>query len=250
MAMSSGGARSRGMVVGAPRRAEVVLVRMAIANAYLVRGDRPIVVDTGAPGSARAILRALTAAGSGPRDVSLILLTHGHADHFGSAAELRRLTGAPLAIHELDAGALRSGRNPYLPPTRLRGRLLTPFLPHRAPPIEPDLVFRGELDLGAFGVAGRVIGTPGHTAGSVSVLLPDGAAIVADLLMGGHLGGAFHPRVPRYHYFAEDLHGVRHSIAAILDEAPTTIFVGHGGPLDPEAVRGRFANEIGARSGG
>jgi glyoxylase-like metal-dependent hydrolase (beta-lactamase superfamily II) len=178
-----------------------------------------------------------------PRDVSLVLLTHGHADHFGSAAELKRLTGAPVAVHERDAEAVRRGRNPYLPPTRLQGRLLKPFLPHSAPAVEPDVLLRGEVDLEEFGAAGRVIGTPGHTAGSMSVLVPGTGAIVGDVLMGGHLGGAFRPAVPRYHYFAEDLAVVRASIERILDHSPTRLYVGHGGPLDPAAVRTRFGRE-------
>ena len=225
----------------------VTKIRMTIANAYLVRGERPVLVDTGGPGGAGEVLEALAKNGVSPEEVSLILLTHGHADHFGAAAELKRLTCAPVAAHELDAGSVRNGRNPYLPTTRLRARLLKPFLPHEAPAVEPDILFRGEMGLEQFGVRARVIETPGHTAGSVSVLLAGGEAIVGDVLMGGHMGGAFRPGVPRYHYFAEDLGRVRESLAKILALSPTGgIFVGHGGPLDPEAVRERFAGEIGA----
>lgn len=222
----------------------VTTIRMTIANAYLVRGERPILVDTGGPGGAGKVLEALSRSGVDPGEVALILLTHGHADHFGAAAELKRLTGAPVAVHELDAGPLRTGRNPHLTATRVRAGLLKPFLPNEAPPLEPDVLLRGEAGLEEFGVAGRVIETPGHTAGSVSLLLGGGEAIVGDVMMGGHLGGAFRPGLPRYHYFAEDLERVRKSIAKILALSPTGIFVGHGGPLDPGVVRDRFAKEI------
>ncbi len=219
----------------------VTAIPMTIANAYLVQDERPILVDAGGPGSAGQILEALAKSGVGPKEISLILLTHGHADHFGSAAELGRLTGAPVAVHELDTEAVRRGRNPTLPATRLRGSLLKPFLPQAAPPVEPDIVFRRETSLEEYGVRGRVIETPGHTAGSVSVWLPGGEAIVGDVMMGGHLGGAFRTGVPRYHYFAEDLGRVRESIGKILDLSPKRIYVGHGGPLDPGAVRRRFS---------
>ena len=219
----------------------VTAIPMTIANAYLVRDERPILVDAGGPGRAGRILDALAKGGVGPKEISLVLLTHGHADHFGSAAELRRLTGAPVAVHKLDADSVRRGRNPALPATRLRGSLLKPFLPQAAPPVEPDLVFHGETSLEEFGVGGRVVDTPGHTAGSVSVWLPGEEVIVGDVMMGGHMGGAFRPGVPRYHYFAEDLGRVRESIDKILDLSPKRIYVGHGGPLDPETVRRRFS---------
>ncbi len=56
-------------------------------------------------------------------------------------------------------------------------RLVKPFLKHEAPPVEPDVLLHGETSLEEFGVRARVIETPGHTAGSVSVVLPGGEII-------------------------------------------------------------------------
>ncbi|GGR53498.1 hypothetical protein GCM10010282_53090 [Streptomyces roseolus] len=79
-------------------------------NAYLLLGRRPVIVDAGTPGSGRKIYEQVADHGVDPADVSLIVLTHGHIDHFGSAAELHRLTGAPVAGHVADLGPYRSGR--------------------------------------------------------------------------------------------------------------------------------------------
>ena len=220
----------------------VISIPLTISNVYLVRGvSGSVLVDTGDPGNGERILERLAKAGVGAGEISLILLTHGHVDHFGSAAELKALTGAPVAIHEADAKHLRLGRNPYLPPTGLEGRLVRPFLKDEAPRVEPDVLLRGETSLDTWGVRGRTIETPGHTAGSVSVALPGGEAIVGDMLAGGYLGFKLWPRRPRYHLFVEDLEAVQQSIRAILDLSPTRIFTGHGGPLDPAAVRRRFS---------
>lgn len=64
-------------------------------------------MDTGNPGRPDRILARLAECGVAPGDMRLILLTHGHVDHFGSAAELCERTGAPVAIHALDAEAVR-----------------------------------------------------------------------------------------------------------------------------------------------
>ena len=74
------------------------------ANAYLVEADNGLVlVDTGLPGSEKRILKAIEGLGRKPADVKLILLTHRHLDHIGSAAALKgaqliKRADLPLAV--------------------------------------------------------------------------------------------------------------------------------------------------------
>ena len=76
---------------------------LRVGNAYIVLApDGLVCVDTGIRGNARHILRLVERLGHPPHEVRLIVLTHWHIDHVGSAAELKRLTGAQVAIHELD----------------------------------------------------------------------------------------------------------------------------------------------------
>lgn len=220
-------------------RQEIVTARLGVSNAHLILGRRCVLVDTGNPGNGTGLLRQAEESGIGPEDISLILLTHGHVDHFGSAAWLRERTGAPIAIHERDAGALRAGRNPKLNPTGLSGRLWRPFFGQQVPSCEPDITFDEEIDLEEFGVEGTIISTPGHTGGSVSVRTPGGTMIAGDLLMGGYMGGNLLPHRPAFHYFAEDLDQVRHSLRELLRLEPQEILVGHGGPLLPADVARR-----------
>ena len=205
-------------------------------NVFLIRGDGgSILVDTGNPGKADLILNRLAERGVAPSDICLILLTHGHIDHFGSAAELRERTGAPVAIHALDADAVRQGihQPDSLHPTSwltdLLMRIPLPLFPDSAPAFEPDVVFEEEWRLDEYGVAGRVIHTPGHTPGSVSVLLDSGEAIVGDLVMGQLMGLIRKPGPP---IVAWDLERNRESVRQLAALSPRVVYVGHGGPFE------------------
>ncbi|MCA9993934.1 MAG: MBL fold metallo-hydrolase, partial [Anaerolineales bacterium] len=157
--------------------------------------------------------------------------------HAGSTRELQQRSGAPVAIHPADGELLRLGHKAPLTPTRFTGRVMRPLVNMPFAGVEADLWLEDGQLLAAYGVPGRVIHTPGHTAGSISLLLDDGQAIIGDVLMGGMMGGAFRPTRPGYHYFADDLAQVRQSINRLLGCDPTRLYVGHGGPLQPDAVR-------------
>jgi glyoxylase-like metal-dependent hydrolase (beta-lactamase superfamily II) len=219
----------------------VIQIPLGRANAFVIWGKRPVIVDTGYPGSAPAILDKLTENGIDPKSVSLILITHGHADHFGSAAALKKRTGAPVAIHRLDAEAARKGQDPPLSPTGAIGRLFISLMarrgPAKAPSFEPDILIEGEMDLKKFGVEGKIIHTPGHTPGSVSVILPGGEVIVGDLIMRG----IFRWWQPNYPLFADNMAQLNESIQLVLRKKPSQIFSGHGGPFAPKSVLRRFS---------
>ncbi len=133
---------------------EVVPIPLGYVNPFLVRGEEgTALVDSGSPGRVEQILDKMAQAGLSPQDIHLILLTHGYTDHFGRALALRERTGAPIAIHALDAEAVRRGSNP---PGGDRGRTwfvrLMRWLLHLlpmdcAPAFEPDLLLEEELDL-------------------------------------------------------------------------------------------------------
>lgn len=220
----------------------VVPMKLGIVNSFIVKGKKTVIVDTGYSGNANKIISHLQEKSIKPEDVSLIVLTHGHIDHYGSAAELRKITGAPIAAHKADAEFLKRGINYIGTPARLSGRVLKFFYAGtdnvQTKPLEVDIIFDNDRDLQEFGIAGRVIHTPGHTAGSLSLILSTGEAIVGDLVMGGILFKG----VPGYPLFVSDMSRLRESIQRVVQLSPTIICPSHGRPFSPGMLQ-KFGKE-------
>ena len=80
----------------------VPILPFGLVNAHIVKtAEGCILVDTGLPGSERKIGKALNKLGMTFSDIILIIVTHAHVDHAGSAARLRELSGAPILAEPL-----------------------------------------------------------------------------------------------------------------------------------------------------
>lgn len=217
----------------------IIPVNFGMVNAFLVKQDGAILIDTGVPGSEGAIAQAIAGAGIRAQDLRLILLTHGHGDHAGSAARVKEMTGAPVAVHEADAGMLRTGIQGPLIPTGLTGRIAAVLLwslnRTQYPVVNPDIVMTGALDLTPYGITGTVIPTPGHTAGSVSVVLGSGDVFSGDLIVPQIPSGK--PGLP---FWADNPAAVRSSVNALLSYNPHTFHFAHGGRFPAASVRQVF----------
>jgi glyoxylase-like metal-dependent hydrolase (beta-lactamase superfamily II) len=217
----------------------ISVVARGMSNAFVVRGDKAVLVDTGIPGAGPKIQAALGELGVGLADISAIVVTHGHIDHFGSAVYLKRATGAPIVAHQSDIDAYSAGRAivAFMRPTGLFGWLFAkvPLVRASTDGFMPDIVVDSPMSLREFGVDARILCTPGHTPGSISVLTDSGELIAGDLIAGPLLGAIHHwPANPPFHY---DRNLNLASLDAVLALDPTVVYVGHGGPLSPPRVR-------------
>lgn len=196
-----------------------------MSNGYIVETpDGLLVVDAG---SAAHTLDTIRELGRRPQDVAVIVITHWHVDHMRGAEELRRRTGARLAVHELDAPVLAGGELP----AKGRRRMQVILRVFRVAPVTADLLLRDGDDVAGW----QVVHVPGHTAGSIAlhrhevvltgdalrcdrrgqVLLPDPRlsldpqtavrsvelirALHPRLVLPGHGAPAWQPRVPEGH---------------------------------------------------
>src|SRR2546421_4037881 len=104
----------------------IVPIRLSISNAFLVKGERPVLIDAGCPGDHAKLVRALAREQVAVPDLSLILHTHGHRDHAGGTWQLKQMGPVPTAVHPADADMLKKGANRPLAATNLTGRLIRP----------------------------------------------------------------------------------------------------------------------------
>lgn len=212
---------------------------LTVSNVFFVRGERTVLVDTGAPNSENRILSAMRKHGIAEKDVSLILLTHAHSDHAGSAAALREHLQVPVAVHAADREMLRRGTNSTFVSLGLEARMSRRFVDVPFPGLDADLLIDERTDLSAYGLDARIMHTPGHSEGSISLRLPNGDAIVGDILRGGMAGGMFLGGVPHFPYFLYDITDkaeVYRSVEKVFTAGAARFFVGHGGPISRQAV--------------
>lgn len=216
----------------------IPILPFRMVNAHMIIGPSGcILVDTGLPGSESKVGKVLRRYGMSFKDIKLIVITHAHVDHAGSAAVLRELSGAPIVGHEDDLKYYKREMPMTFCPTGWAGRLFlkAPLIYEPYQAFEPDILLANNdvLDLTGYGIPALVKHTPGHTAGSISVELNTKDALVGDLIASGILiGGLVRTGRAIRPPFEDDPRAVGIELQRLLDSGIERFYMGHGGPLD------------------
>jgi len=218
-----------------------------ITAGYLIRSDRPCLVETGTAPSAPVVRDALAALGVGPGDLATVVVTHIHLDHAGGVGDIAGIfPAAEIVVHELGARHLAdpsrlmaSARMVYGDELdRLFGEL-APTPPDRIRAVERT----GEVDLGG----GRRLEShysPGHAKHHVGLV----DSVSGDLYVGDAAGiyipetGDQRPATPPPDF---DLDIALESLCMFAALGPARLLFSHYGPVDDVgAALDRSAEEI------
>ena len=220
-------------------------------NSFLLRGDdgAVTVVDAGLPRAQKRVLAALDLVGVHRSDVQQVVLTHAHPDHAGGLRALvdavaaartaggsgggRSADPGPLvSIGRDDAGYLASGQAPPRDPRTTVGRLLQRLPGQGWQKVEAGRVLDdGEVLDVAGGV--RVVATPGHTPGHVSLLHePTAVLITGDALFNVRGRRSFSPK-----FFCSDVPASRETAHRLGDELDYEVAAFTHGPHVAERAK-------------
>jgi len=220
-------------------KTEIFPIKLGLNSCYLIRGRDIVMIDGGMPNKLKTFKRELSNLGILPSVIKLIVLTHSHFDHSGSAREISELTGAEIAVHESERTYLEDGGMIIPKGVNTYGKLTKPLLfsifkKISFPKFKPDILITNEpYTLSKYGIDGNIIHTPGHTMGSISVILNSGEAFVGCM---AHNGFPFRvqPGLPIY---AQDIEEIKKHWKILIDRGVKMIYPGHGKPFPVEIIK-------------
>jgi glyoxylase-like metal-dependent hydrolase (beta-lactamase superfamily II) len=169
-------------------------ISLGWVNVFVIEDDGLTLIDTGTKGSTGKIFSAIKNEGKNPYNIKRIILTHAHPDHAGSAEELKRMLGVPVMAHREDAKIMRYGiacRKEICLTPGLKNWLIYELAIKRSginiEPVDIDEQLNDDDLLPLLGGI-RVIHTPGHSKGHISLLAENEEVLIAGDLLSNSTG--------------------------------------------------------------
>jgi hydroxyacylglutathione hydrolase len=167
----------------------IIRVLSGRSNVFLLtNGNTNVLVDT-SPGFMWGTLQQRLSK-LGIDQIDLLILTHSHFDHAANAARIQKKYRARVIIHESEARYLATGDNILPMGTNNFAKLIVKTFSDkfrsfaRYQPCNADVTVASEFSLSGYGFNAILMHTPGHTAGSMSLIIDNEIALVGDTLFG------------------------------------------------------------------
>jgi glyoxylase-like metal-dependent hydrolase (beta-lactamase superfamily II) len=167
--------------------------------------------------------------------IDYLILTHSHYDHAENAARIKDRYGAKVIIHRAEAPYLINGNNPVPRGMTFFARLVLKtfgkrFGLRKFNTCRPDILVDSTYSLRDRGSNAYILHTPGHSLGSISLIVDDQVAIVGDAMTGAFKQTVFPP-------FADDPKQLVESWGLLLNTGCHTFLPSHGTANSRELVQ-------------
>lgn len=221
---------------------KIVRILSGRSNVFLItNGEKSILVDTSISLSWGKLQRRLERLNI--KTIDYLVLTHSHFDHTGNANRIKEKYKSAVIIHINDAPLLSKG-DTVIPKgsivfTKLLVNTLSRFIPNsflRYEPCEPDIIVKSDTNLNICGLNIFLMHTPGHTIGSMSLIIDNEIAIVGDTMFGIFKWSVYPP-------FADDCDMMIKSWKKLLDTKCLIFLPSHGSANKRSLVENKFKNE-------
>jgi glyoxylase-like metal-dependent hydrolase (beta-lactamase superfamily II) len=186
---------------------------LAYVNAYLIQGDSGyLLVDAGwnTDETFDALQKQLAEIGTDIKDISQILVTHVHPDHYGLAGRIKQLSGAIFSLHEIEKGFIETryinmdelleqtahwlDANGTPPDETAEMKDATLGIQQYVVPTYPDFTLHGGETMAVGMFTFQVLWTPGHSSGHVCLYEPEKKVLIS----GDHILPTITPNISRH----------------------------------------------------
>ncbi|MFP4025506.1 MAG: MBL fold metallo-hydrolase [Thiohalospira sp.] len=231
------------MILKSSKGTKVHIILAGMTNCYLIQKDGiNILVDSGVEKSYRKLNKQIKIIlGSDPM-IHYHLLTHTHYDHAGNSNRIKKDFNAQLVVHANEAEWVKKGFTRLPKGTSWLFKLISNSGNRFASsigkyqPALPDVIIDG-FQLLDENKNLKIIHTPGHTIGSVSLIIDNELAIVGDTLFGIFKSKIFPP-------FADDVETLYKTWELLLSTKCRLFLPGHGKPVKLEKFKKYYSQTI------
>jgi glyoxylase-like metal-dependent hydrolase (beta-lactamase superfamily II) len=209
------------------------------SNIFLVKtGQEVFLIDTGPAFMRNQLLKRLHKAGI--NSIDYLILTHTHFDHAANAFAIKKQFGAKVIVHASEAEYLMSGDSPvpagavWFTSMLIQwfGKMVQKLVIY--PPCQADILVNDELSFSDNESAIRIIHTPGHSSGSMCIIIDNEITLAGDTLIGTIPGRCFPP-------FVDDIPELYQSWQKLLKTECTIFLPSHGSEVRRSIVAKKLA---------
>lgn len=225
---------------------ELKTINLGGVNCYLIKTSTGgyVLIDTGISSKRPDLVKELERAGCKPGNFELVILTHGDIDHVGSCAYLQEQYGANIALHPGDSGMVekcdmnwnrkaKADKISFLGNLIILSGRIAPFFgaPGKFETFRADIWLEDGQDLSEYGFTAKIIHLPGHSKGSIGILIDGGDPAIGSgktLICGDLFINVFKPGI---HFMINDLADFNASLEKLKGLNVDMVYPGHGKPF-------------------